>query len=419
MASHQCRPDTRALRPRGCVKVSLVWRLLAGIAIGIGLGLVLKERAEILGELGTLIVRALKTLATPLVFVAIVDSFCRAEIPARKGLLLLLICSVNAAVAGVVAMLLSSLIAPGKHVRVEDVGQLFGAAPHENAPKMDVLGTVKGLVPESVVDPLLKNNVLAVVLLAIIVGIALRRMRREGHGEAIARIVDDAFRLLTTILEWLIQVVPLAVLGVVAKVVGTTGFSVFAALGLLVLTVATGLVVHVFGYYGWVAVAIARVPWMRFFRAALEPIVTALGTGSSMATLPVTLRTLEHKLRVSHESARLAACVGTNFNNDGIMLYEVVAALFVADLAGIHLTWAGKISLCVTSALAAAGIAGVPEAGLITLSLVLSSVGLPLGALPVLLTVDWFLGRLRAATNVSSDLLVAATLDRVGAIRPR
>jgi len=133
-----------------------------------------------------------------------------------------------------------------------------------------------------------------------------------------------------------------------------------------------------------------------------------------MATLPVTLKTLEKDLDVGHDSARLAACVGTNFNNDGIMLYEVVAALFIAQINGIALNGVDKAKLAVTSALAAAGIAGVPEAGLITLSLVLSSVGLPLASLPVLLTVDWLLGRFRAMTNVTSDLLVATILDTVG-----
>ncbi len=97
---------------------------------------------------------------------------------------------------------------------------------------------------------------------------------------------------------------------------------------------------------------------------------------------------------------------------------EVVAALFVAQISGINLDFGEKIQLAVTSALAAAGIAGVPEAGLITLSLVLASVRLPIAALPILLTVDWLLGRFRAATNVTSDLLVATLLDRLGGPSP-
>jgi DAACS family dicarboxylate/amino acid:cation (Na+ or H+) symporter len=178
--------------------------------------------------------------------------------------------------------------------------------------------------------------------------------------------------------------------------------------------VSLGLAIHVFGYYTLLLLVVARRSPARFFRAAGNALATPFGTGSIMATLPVTLRTLEGELGVSHGSARLAACVGTNFNNDGIMLYEVVAALFVAQISGIALGMTDKIQLALTSALAAAGIAGVPEAGLITLSLVLASVGLPLSSLPVLLTVDWFLGRLRAMTNVTADMMVATLLARIG-----
>ncbi len=114
---------------------------------------------------------------------------------------------------------------------------------------------------------------------------------------------------------------------------------------------------------------------------------------------------------MSPAASRLAACVGTNLNNDGIMLYEVVAAIFVAQLIGRPLGPTELVLLCATSAFAAAGIAGVPEAGLITLALVLQAAHLPTELLPVLLSVDWLLGRLRAATNVASDLTVAAILD--------
>jgi len=391
-------------------RIPLVVQLVAAIALGVLAGVLLGKRAEVLGELGVLVVRMLKALATPLVFFAVVDSFCRAEIPARQGAKLLGVCLVNAAVAGAVALGLSALVSPG-------AGVTLPAAPAAELPSahglsLDPLAALKGLVPESVLEPLLKNNVLSVVLLAVLAGIALRRMLGQGHGRSAAALVEDGFKLLVLLLGWVIHVVPFAVFGVVAKVVGTTGFGVFASLGKLVVTVALGLVIHVFGWYAFVAAAVARVSPVRFFRAAQGAMLTALGTGSSMATLPVTLKTLEEKLDVSHDNARLAACVGTNFNNDGIMLYEVVAALFVAEVHGIHLGMGDKISLCVTSALAAAGIAGVPEAGLITLSLVLTSVGLPIAGLPMLLTVDWLLGRMRAATNVSSDLLVATVLDR-------
>jgi Na+/H+-dicarboxylate symporter len=398
-------------------KTSLVVRLVAAIALGVVVGVVLGPRATILGELGVLVIKLLKALATPLVFFAVVDSFCRAEIPAKKGVVLLAICGVNAVVAGTIAIGLSALLSPGAHTHLGPVAGAGAGGAGEHAiaaPKMDPLSAIRELIPESIPEPFVRNNVLAIVLLAVICGVALRAMRRRGQGARIFELVEEGFLLVGTVLHYIIAIVPVAVFGVVAKVIGTTGFSIFVSLGALVGTVTLGLAIHVFGYYALLVLLVARRSPVVFFRAAGNALMTAFGTGSSMATLPITLRTLEEELKVSHGSARLAACVGTNFNNDGIMLYEVVGALFIAQINGIALGFGDKVQLALTSALAAAGIAGVPEAGLITLSLVLSSVGLPLTSLPVLLTVDWLLGRLRAMTNVTSDLLVATLLDRLG-----
>ncbi|MFO0740522.1 MAG: dicarboxylate/amino acid:cation symporter [Labilithrix sp.] len=399
----------------------LVARLIAAIALGALVGLALGKNAAVLGEIGLLVIKLLKALATPLVFLAIVDSFCRAKIPAKKGAILLVICVVNAFVAGVLSIGLSDLVSPGTRTDVTAFQEAMqsqssapAAKPPAEAPKFAILDAIKDLIPESITKPFVDNQVLTIVVLAVMVGVSLRSMRNRGHGGALFKLIEEGFALTTTILHGVVAVVPVAVFCVVAKVVGTTGFGIFKALGALVGTVTLGLLIHVLGWYTLLIVVVARRSPFAFFKAASQALMTAFATGSSMATLPVTLATLEKKLEVGHDSARLAACVGTNFNNDGIMLYEVVAALFIAQINAISLGTADKAKLAVTSALAAAGIAGVPEAGLITLSLVLSSVGLPLASLPVLLTVDWLLGRFRAMTNVTSDLLVATVLDAVG-----
>ena len=403
-------------------KFPLIARLIVAIVLGALVGQVLGRNAAFLGEIGLLVIKLLKALATPLVFLAVVDSLCRATIPAKKGAILIALCLVNAAVAGALSIGLSDVVAPGTRTDISAFQAAMESsstkAPAPAAPKVEfwnaLLDTIKDLIPESVTKPFVENQVLTIVVLAVIVGSALRQMRNRGHGGGLFKLIEEAFALTTTILHGVVAVVPIAVFAVVAKVVGTTGFGIFKALGMLVGTVTLGLVIHVLGWYTLVLVVVARRSPIAFFKAASQALMTAFGTGSSMATLPVTLRTLEKDLKVGHDSARLAACVGTNFNNDGIMLYEVVAALFVAQLNGIALDGPAKVKIAVTSALAAAGIAGVPEAGLITLSLVLSSVGLPLASLPVLLTVDWLLGRFRAMTNVTSDLLVATVLDSVG-----
>jgi Na+/H+-dicarboxylate symporter len=252
-------------------KIPLVARLVAAIALGALVGTLLGPRAAVLGEIGVLVIKLLKALATPLVFFAVVDSFCRAQIPAKKGAILIVICVVNAAVAGAIAIGLSALIAPGARTDVEAlrgaVGGTTGAsAPHtgQGAPavpqggKMDWLAALKDLIPESIPDPFLKNQVLTIVLLAVICGIALRTMRGRGSGAVLFKLIEEGFELLGVLLHGVVAIVPVAVFAVVAKVVGTTGFSIFLSLGALVGTVALGLAIHVLGYYVFLILVVAR-----------------------------------------------------------------------------------------------------------------------------------------------------------------
>ena len=139
--------------------------------------------------------------------------------------------------------------------------------------------------------------------------------------------------------------------------------------------------------------------------------IYAAGANSSLATLPVTLRALD-RLGVSRSASALGACVGTNFNNDGIILYEGMAVLFVAQASGIDLSFSQQLLAAAACLVAAMGVAGVPEAGFVSLALVLNTVGLPLELLPLLLTVDWVIARGRSVTNVLSDMLLSILLDR-------
>jgi Na+/H+-dicarboxylate symporter len=356
------------------------------------------------------VIRLLKALATPLVFLVVVNAFCRAAVAPRQAGKLLAITTLNAAVAAVIALSIANLLPVGRAVDLSSLQAAIGEGKAPEAPKaLDPMGTLKGLIPQSLLEPFASNHVLSVALLALLVGIALRQARQ---AEVLVSGVQAALDVLTTLLGWVIRAIPIAVFGVVAKVVGASGFSVFAALGAFVGVVALGLAIHVLVYYALVLRLAAGVSPAGFFRRGSEALSTAFATGSSLATLPVTLRTLRGRMGVSAESASLAACVGTNLNNDGILLYEAVAAIFVAQLHGIAMPLDQQLWMCLVSALAAMGIAGVPEAGFITLSVVLTAVGLPLTALPLLLPVDWLIGRLRATTNVASDMVVATLLDR-------
>ena len=211
----------------------------------------------------------------------------------------------------------------------------------------------------------------------------------------------------------MIRLIPFAVFGVVAKTIGEQGFAPLRGLAVYVGVALLGLAIHVFvTYQAWI-VLVARMPLRAFWRGARDPVLYAMGAASSLATLPVTLAALD-KMRVTPQSARLAACVGTNLNNDGILLYEAMAVLFVAQVHGLDLSLSQQLVAAFGCIVAGVGISGIPDAGLISLTVVLTTVGLPIEIVPLLFTVDWLVGRARAMTNVVSDMLVAVLLDRTG-----
>jgi len=253
-----------------------------------------------------------------------------------------------------------------------------------------------------------------VVLLALLFALSLRTLE-EPALSPVRTLVKSAFSACVALLGWTLKLVPFAVASVLAGVVGQRGVGALGGLFAFLGTILLGLLLHTVVYYSLLIWLVARRRPLEFWRGAADAASMALSTGSSLATLPVTLSSLE-KMTVSRSSARLAACVGTNLNHDGIILYEAAATVFIAQAAGIDLSLASQLGVAAAAVLAGIGIAGVPEAGLITLPLVLGAAGLPaeLAAtvVPLILPVDWIIGRFRAATNVTSDMTVAVLLDR-------
>jgi Na+/H+-dicarboxylate symporter len=222
--------------------------------------------------------------------------------------------------------------------------------------------------------------------------------------------VEIAFDLIIRILHWIIALVPLAVFAKVAYVVGKDGFRPFIALGWFIVAVIVGLALQ--GTYYLVRVRLWS--WVRpmdLIRGTRDALVMAFSTASSTATMPVTFECLEKKVGLREESASLGALVGSNFNNDGTALYEAMSALFISQMIGQDLSLTQQLMVVLTSVVASVGAAGIPEAGLVTMTLVFNAVHLPPEFIALLLPVDWFLDRCRTAVNVMGDMNVSCILD--------
>jgi DAACS family dicarboxylate/amino acid:cation (Na+ or H+) symporter len=400
------------------------WLIAAALVLGAATGLALGSRAVVLGEIAVVIIQVLKTLAAPLVFLAVTEACSRTAIRWVQGVRLLTISLTNAAVAGAIAIGLDRVVPTARQANVALRVALLSKAGTAEPPKsidLSLTGVLEGLVPKSVVQPFIDNQVIGAVALALFFGLALRKAKDLAEGEALQQlhtvdsVVSGALRVVMTGIGWVIAAVPLAVFGVIAKVVGQTGFSSARSLAYFLAIICAGFIVQGVVYYSALLRIFGRISPRAFYRNAVEALLTAMGTGSSLATLPVTLRTLQDKMLVRPENARLAAMVGTNLNHDGILLYEAATALFVARVLDIPLGLEQQVLVVGISALAAFGIGGIPEAGLITLSLVLSTLKLSpavtAAAVSLFTTLDWLIGRMRAMLNVTSDLVVANLLE--------
>lgn len=418
------------------MRFPLYLQVLAGFAAGALLGVVFGTRpiffnvgtAE-LGDLGMLVIRLLKTLAIPLVLFAILHAILRTPISGRQGRKLLLICGANVTVALTLGLVIMNTLEPGKYWsdRMTELagaretgGNVHGPAL-STTPTLHPLKNLAGYIPENLLQPFLNNNIISVILVALLGGFALRKVKENGPQAAVAGIdaLEDCivaiYECLVQMLYWVVRAVPFAVMGLVALAVGRSGLGIFSTLWIFVAVLVGGLLIHGAVYYPLVAWFFTGKSPKKFFSQGADALVMGMSTNSSLATVPTTLNCLTRNMGVSEQSARLSACVGTNLNNDGVTLYEAMTVLFLAQACGMDLSLGTQLVVVGASIMAAIGVAGVPEAGLIVLPLVLSAAGLPdwlvAAAIPLILPVDWLIARARSGVNVMSDMLVALLLD--------
>jgi DAACS family dicarboxylate/amino acid:cation (Na+ or H+) symporter len=383
-------------------RIPLYLQILAGLVLGLVVGVVFGERAEALDVPARLALRVLGALAPPIVLLAVIHALLKAEIKGRDALRLGSLLVINTLVAILVGLTVANVIRPGRGANL---------APPDtpvSAPKGDVVAQLLDNIPDSLIKPIVENKVIGVVMVAIVVGLAGRSMMGRKR-ELLEDGVETAFDLVIKILHWVIAIVPLAVFGKVASIVGTKGFSPFKSLGFFVLAVLVALLIQSI----WYLVRIRLGSWARplaLLRSMRDALVMAFSTASSTATMPVTYERLRrHGLR--ERSASMGSLVGANFNNDGTALYEAMSALFIAQMLGHDLSLVDQVLIVITSVIASVGAAGIPEAGLVTMTLVFTAVRLPTEYIALLLTVDWFLDRCRTTINVLGDVNVSCLLD--------
>ena len=409
------------------MKLKLHTQILLGMILGAAFGAGVRKLAPylplladlpgIIEPVGTLFIRLITMVVIPLVFASLVLGIASiGDITrlARIGGKTLGYYIVTTALAVTIGLVLADAVRPGSRLDesaqqelVKEYQPSEGKLP-ERKPVKDM---IVEMVPRNPVAAAAQGDMLPVIVFAVLFGLALSMLEHDRTRSLIG-FLDGLNGAMIVIVNWVMKLAPYGVFALIAVVVARFGAGVLQSLLLYVLVVVGALVVHLLGILGTSLALFARVNPLRFLKRSVDVASMAFATSSSSATLPVSMRCSTERHGISPEITSFVLPLGATINMNGTALYQGVAAAFIAEVYGMGLTLFEHLEIVLTATLAAVGAAGVPGAGIITLILVLQTIGIPVEGIALILGVDRILDMCRTAVNVMGDLTAAAFVAR-------
>ena len=386
-------------------KIPLIWQIGIGFILGIVAGAVLGEKVQVVEPVGNIFLTLLKMLIVPLVFSSLVVGAASIGDPrdlGRIGIKTIAFYLVTTAVAITIGLLLGNFLQPG-------VGMAIGEGAAFSAPEApSIKNVIMGLFPANPLKAAVDGNMLQIIVFALFLGVSA--VLAGEKGKPFINFFDSLAETMYKLTGIVMKIAPYGVFALIAVTVSKYGMSVLAPFAKVILAVYVGCALQVLLVYsGLITVFVKKSPFW-FLRGIREAGLTAFVTRSSSATLPITMRNTQENLGVSEKVSSFVLPLGATINMDGTALYQGVCALFVAQAYGLSLGMGAQLSIVLTATLASVGTAGVPGAGLIMLTLVLTAVGLPLEGVALVAGIDAVLDMARTAVNVVGDSCVATVV---------
>ena len=384
-------------------KIALHWQILIGIILGILIGVFLPQHVKYVAWMGTVFMRALKMVIIPLIMTSLISGIT--NIGSMKKLSKLGSKTISyyittSLIAIVIGLFFANMLQPGIGANLAFAQKIEGLGiAQESFGK-----TLKEIIPTNIFEAMTKDKMLSLIFFSILIGIFITRINKK-HSELFIDIANGGFELMMKVTHFVILFTPLGVLGIVANQVASQNnlTEVASRLGVFSIAVIGALIVHSVIILPLILRFIGSINPLSHFSAMKIPLLTAFSTSSSSATLPLTMDTAENKIGVSNKVASFVLPLGATINMDGTALYECIGAIFIAQAYGLDLSVTEQIIVVATALLASIGAAGIPMAGLVMMSVILSAIGLPLEGVGLILAVDRPLDMLRTAVNVWSD----------------
>ncbi len=393
----------------------LLYFILVGIVLGGICGWWFGPQMMAVAWIGEIFLNALKMLVIPLIISSLIVGIAGlGDITkvGKTGLITLVYFMTTTGISVVIGLCMVNLIGPG--LSVEMVTEI----PEKVAGKEDkgIIDILMSFISPNLVKSMMEMDILPIIIFSLVFGGALTTLGERG--KIVINFFDAVNEAIMKMVHLVLYLAPLGIFALIASKLGAAGggdafWAELMKIGKYAFTVIAALLLHALVVLPAILIFVTRRSPIKFFKGASAALTTAFSTASSSATLPVTIECAEENNKVSRRASLFVLPIGATVNMDGTAMYEAIAAIFIAQMIGVDLGFTEQIIIFVTATLAAIGAAGIPEAGLVTMIMVLQSVGLPLEGIGMLLSIDWFLDRCRTTVNVWGDSIGAAVVDKL------
>jgi proton glutamate symport protein len=389
------------------MKLSLHWQIMIALLFGVIFALLGKQFGfeefiiNKVAVIGDIFLRLLRMVIVPLIIASIVTGITSIGNGAnlgRMGLKTVIYYTFTTIAATSIGLWVVGIIEPG-------VGANLQMARYDGVTDINVAkfgSDILSFIPTNPLAAMVEGAMLPIIFFSLVLGIFITKIN-EKHSATLSNAFDALFEVMMAITNFVIKITPIAVFALIAKAVASTGMEIFEHLGIYFITVVIALLLHALVVMPLLLFLVARVNPLAHLKAMSTALLTAFSTASSLATLPVTIRCVEDNAGVSNKTSSFVLPLGATVNMDGTALYQCVAVLFIAQLIGMDLSLGHQLMIIGLALTASVGAAGIPGAGMITMGVIMTAVGLPLEYIALILPVDRLLDMLRTGVNVWSD----------------
>lgn len=390
------------------LKINLITQIFIAFIVAIILGVIFGSAINVIQPVGDLFLRLIKFIIAPLILATLVvgvASNSDAKQLGRMGIKTVGYYLLTTAVAIIIGLAVAFALSPGKGL---DISIGDAETSSEVAEPQSVVTTLLNIIPENPFSALTEGNILQIIFFALFIGLAITLVGEKA--QPVYRFFDGFAEIMYKITEIVMKTAPIGVLGLVAPIIGEYGLSVLMPLMKVILAVFLACIIHAVVVYSSAVKVYGKMGPLTFFKGISPAAIVAFSTASSAGTLPVTLKNTQENLGVSKRISSFVLPLGATINMDGTAIYQGVSVVFIAQFYGLDLSLFQLLTVVLTTVLASIGTAGVPGAGLIMLTMVLTSIGLPLEGIALIAGIDRILDMMRTTVNIVGDASAAVVV---------